>query len=304
MMVLAPTYRGVRQPPPAATVNWNHPITRGLKICTLFNVGTKIHTQNTGPQLRNFADPSNPAVGLNANDLVPGSNVGRGGGSRGLQNLSAQAPGLQYNKIPLNGVAQFSMFVRTTEGLNGTTAPNPVFLAATAPIVSFSQYQNGLYVYFGSTNGWHFVVTNNSATQVFVNAGYVTGSASGQMVDVCGVYDGSNAIVYGNGAKMTSSAQTGTVSTSTTLSHFSDTTANASETYAGVLACAMLWTRALNPAEILALHVSPYQIFRTASIPRWLVATAGGGGGGGLGMRRTLSMTGARAGSRNVHRSW
>jgi hypothetical protein len=284
-MILAPTYRGVRKPSASATINWNHPLSRGLKICTLFNEGKIVDATASSTQARNYADPSNPAIGFNTNQLNPASTVGRGGASRGLINNSANAPGFQYKTIPINGVSQFTMFVRATEQLNGVADPNPIFLAATAPIVSFTQYQNGIYIYFGSTNGWHFVTTASS--QVFVNAGYIGGAGSASLLatDACGVYDGTNAIFYGNGLKMASAAQSGTVSTSTTLSHFSDTTNNSAETYAGVLVCAMLWTRALTPAEVLSLSISPYQMFYTGgkvfSRSTSVFGGAAGPGGGG-----------------------
>lgn len=297
-MIVAQRYLGTKKPPVGSIFDSGHSLATGMKICMLFNEGNSQNVANGGPLYRNYADPSNSPTGLNTNSITAVTTGGYGGETAVMQN-GGGAAALTFPKIPVNGAGALSIFVRATEILNGITNQQPVLLGQS----SGQTRHNGLWVFSSAGNNWFFTTTNASSSIVEAKIPFLSGGSTGKLVDICAVYDGANAILYGNGIKQTSSAQTGLLDSATTsLLMFADATNSTNEAYVGKIVCAMLWTRALNPAEVMSLTVSPYQMFLSPTRFGFGLAALPGGGST-VNMRRTLSALGTKAGSRQMHRT-
>lgn len=287
-MIISSRYSTSSVPPPVnAILDRNHPLSRGMLVCFTFAENRFIAT-NSSSYVKNYANLSLPGgSGGTNNNRAFNPTIGRirGNTSFGITGQS----GSGYIQIPvalLSGLTQYSMYIRAT-GAGNLSADETVW----------GDYGAWLIDNTASFN-WLFGV-NGSSSFVTVT---VPRTGAGVIDDLVGTYDGATVRGYRNGALIATAAQTGGLSTGATQSNLcGDNSGNTNRMYSGTMFIAMMWNRTLTAGEVMALYRNPYQMFYSPA--RLGYGSISGPGGATVTMRRSLAAYGARAGSRQVHRS-
>ena len=292
-MILSSRYRGgsftgVPKPPLPASLNYNHPLCNGLKVCCVFNDGHSL--QNINDTYYNYADPHFVPVLTTGPDKLNFTTVG---GLSGLQATSAQTPVVNFGSSPINGLGKFSMAMRATFTPQQTLYQ---WILSSGNPAGPGTSQGGLFVP-NNQNTWEFTCNASGGGNLAVD---VAPTGTGIADDVVGVYDGAAMRIYKNGIQAATTAQSGTVgSNDTGLFMFCNPSGPSNNsTFNGLVSYVMLWTRALSALEVQMLRVDPYQMFYVRSLPVSPTVASSS-----ITMRRSLAAYGARAGSRQVHRS-
>jgi RHS repeat-associated protein len=207
------------------------------------SAGDLISRWNFDPNANDSSGNNNNAALLGGATIVSSGKTGNGLNVTGTSNSHAQAPNSTSLNQPTNGWS-FSAWVKPT--------------ASTTNLAAIAARQEGLW-----SNDQFFVGVSNGAMQVyfnttgqgnaFVNAG--TSIPNGSWSHVALTYDGSNARIYKNGALMSTTPRTGTVTVSNRPvvigGGANDNTPNtAQELFNGVIDDVCLHKRALTATEI------------------------------------------------------
>lgn len=228
---------GNTKPPLGTPLNLNHPLTRGMVACWLFNegMGDQVHDLISGNdgQLTNFAIPRT---------VISGWNPGDSGAALEFDN---DDDFIDIGTKALFGLAAVSVAVKVRTNQ----------VAIEREIVSKADF--GYRLMLSAASPYRFQFNTNGS---FKNGFSGIGATVGKWHSGVGTFDGI-ARCYMDGQDGTSQADTALVTTDNQLTigvRASDTTTN---NWHGGIEYVYIYNRALSAVEVMALHIAPYQMF-------------------------------------------
>lgn len=277
-----------QKPPVGATINWNHPISRGLIGCWLMNEGggtlvRDIASRNDG-QLSGGAKWATGGNGC-AVEFDPASNVGgiikcnNNAKFNNLRNFSIIASTNSFDSVGNSGRIVDKMEINGT--LRGWAFINGAFFLTAG----------------GDTNEPENDVAPNSYKLNQFNQVGVTynGGAIGTTVDINGIvhyYNGILANMSGGFSSVGTQPRDNDDQSGICIGNRPNTQRN----FNGRIEYVFMWNRVLRREEIAQLYVTPYIFITPNYLPvniNSIAVTAV--------FRKTLSGLGSRVGSRQVH---
>lgn len=193
------------------------------------------------------------------------------GSGRGLARDNDFVPGVaplpvmrQHGKaLSFNGTSQYlasSRTVRPGAKFSVFVWVRPAELNTSYSRIIETSYASGFYLGSNTAARYCWIVNNSSLE------GCVGGlQAVGRRDFVCGVFDGSNRILYVNGVKAGSSTAT---APSTALTAFVSRP-NSAEGWAGDIDTVAIFNRAFAPSEIWSLYQNPWQLLKAPVRRLW-----------------------------------
>lgn len=270
------------KPQVGATINWGHPLAKGLRLCLpLLGNGSANPVDLTG----NYAPTRQGSL---IYDIAgPGYNRGIYSSDGYYQYVS-----VDDKKSDTFGLTDKITFAARWYGeviANADWVFGKRWSSNAPPWVTIG---HGYANVAGLPKESKFSVTNSSNTPISASCG---SDNTYEWVGKVGTYDGSYVRGYKNGILQDSVAQSGSVKQNNRPIQLFRNEYSASQCLAGYMEYAYVWSRCLKPSEVLWLNEEPYAFLTPANTKRFIFLGSGAQAGGGATVSvplATLTLTG------------